>query len=96
LVAVRLLLVLLLAVIVLDYIRSLQTQLGGDDDDDDVPMEQEAKEVPRSNEPPFPAVYESGEDFEKAGDLKQEAADLSSSGDWAGGTSSPPCAMSSG
>jgi hypothetical protein len=74
----------LVAGIVLDYIKSLQSQLGGDDD---VPMEQEERAAPSatSNEPPFPAVYASGEDFEKAGDLKQEAADLASSGNWEGG-----------
>jgi hypothetical protein len=47
------------------------------------------------NEPPFPAVYESGDDIEKADNLKHEAAELSSSGDWEGGTSPPPCALTS-
>ena len=32
----------------------------------------------------FPPVYESGEDYDKAADAKQQAADLKSSGDWEG------------
>jgi tetratricopeptide (TPR) repeat protein len=32
----------------------------------------------------FPPVYVSGEDFDKAGDCKQEAADCKSSGNWEG------------
>jgi suppressor of tumorigenicity protein 13 len=35
-----------------------------------------------SGEAPFPPLYESGEDFDKASELKQEAADSKSSGDW--------------
>ena len=31
---------------------------------------------------PFPPIYESGDDFDKAGDLKMEAADLKSDGKW--------------
>jgi suppressor of tumorigenicity protein 13 len=42
------------------------------------------EEEDTSGEPAFPPLYESGEDFDKAGDLKQEAADLSSSGNWEG------------
>lgn len=62
----------------MDYIQSLESKLGVEET---VPMEEEEA----GGEPPFPAVYESGDDFEKAGDLKQRAADLKSSGDWEGG-----------
>jgi hypothetical protein len=48
-----------------------------------------------AEEPSFPAEYESGDDIEKADSLKHEAADLSSAGDWEGGTLSPQFALSS-
>jgi len=35
-----------------------------------------------SNEPEFPPLYESGEDFDKAAQFKMEAADLKSAGNW--------------
>jgi suppressor of tumorigenicity protein 13 len=35
-----------------------------------------------SGEAPFPPLYETGEDFDKASELKQEAADAKSNGDW--------------
>ena len=73
--------------VVTAYINDLRSQLGTEDDinieskdataaaADDVVME--------DAEPPFPALYSgTAEDFDKAGDLKQEAAELSSSGDW--------------
>lgn len=52
-------------------------------------------------EAPFPPLYESGEDFDKAGDLKMEAADLVSGGDYEGALekynaavlSAPPSAL---
>ena len=37
-----------------------------------------------TDEPPFPPMYESGDDFDKAGDLKMEASDLKSAGDFEG------------
>jgi suppressor of tumorigenicity protein 13 len=43
-------------------------------------IDEEADES--SSEPPFPPVYESGEDFDKAGDLKMEAADLVGDGNY--------------
>jgi suppressor of tumorigenicity protein 13 len=46
---------------------------GTDDDDDD-----------DGNEPPFPPMYESGDDFDKASDLKMAANDLKSNGDFDG------------
>lgn len=49
-------------------------------------MEQAETQEVDNSEPPFPPVYESGDNFETAGDLKQEAADLKSNGDWEGGT----------
>jgi suppressor of tumorigenicity protein 13 len=39
-------------------------------------------EEDESSEPQFPPVYESGEDFDKAGDLKMDAADLVSNGNY--------------
>jgi len=55
-------------------------QLKGEDmdEDDDAPPDLE------ESEPAFPPIYESGEDFDKAADFKQEAADLKSAGDWEG------------
>lgn len=47
----------------------------------------EAEEGPpeeESNEPPFPPIYESGEDYDKATEFKQEAADLKSDGNLEG------------
>lgn len=49
----------------------------------------------------FPPVYVSGEDFDKAGDCKQQAADFKSSGNWEGALakyteavlSAPPSAL---
>jgi len=35
-------------------------------------------------EPPFPPMYESGDDFDKAADLKMEASDLKGAGNYAG------------
>jgi len=42
----------------------------------------EAAEDDHGDEPPFPPVYESGDDFEKAGEFKMQAADLKSEGKW--------------
>lgn len=72
--------------IVQAYINELQSEiksLKGDDggsNDKDLPVDE--NEASTSSEPPFPPLYESGEDFEKAGDLKQEAAELFSNGDY--------------
>ncbi|KAL7564610.1 hypothetical protein ACA910_017952 [Epithemia clementina (nom. ined.)] len=66
-------------------IRDLKDKYGADDD---TPMatdeSQQEQEEQDDNGTPFPSMYESGEDFDKAGELKQEAADLKSSGDWEG------------
>ena len=35
-----------------------------------------------NDEPPFPAAYETGDDFEKASEFKMKAADLKSEGKW--------------
>jgi len=45
---------------------------GGSDED----------KMDEDGEPEFPPVYESGEDFDKAGDAKQQAADYKATGDW--------------
>jgi len=44
-------------------------------------VEAEAEEEP-SDEPPFPPVYESGDNFEKASEAKMQAADFKSDGKW--------------
>lgn len=77
--------------VVTSYINDLKSQLKGETDRgttdapeaDDMSVEDEEVEE-KSTEPPFPPLYESGEDFDKAGDLKQEAAESSSNGDWEG------------
>lgn len=68
------------------------TAAGGDDVDEDEdmpPLEEadddnnaEAAAAPDDDEADFPPLYESGEDYDKAADAKQQAADLKSSGDW--------------
>lgn len=58
--------------------------------DRDIPMATESQTATdddnNSDEPPFPPMYEQGgvEDFDKARDYKQEAADLKANGDWEG------------
>ena len=52
------------------------------------PQQQQDDEDNATNEPPFPPMYDSSssgaEDYDKAGDFKQEAADLKGNGDWQG------------
>lgn len=67
--------------IIESYIATLQAELRGEDPSAAAMDETEATS---SDEQPFPPLYESGEDYDQAGDLKQEAADLKSSGDWEG------------
>jgi tetratricopeptide (TPR) repeat protein len=62
-----------------------------EEDDDDAAMKQEEEEEEEeedvNDEPEFPPLYDAStgaEDFEKAGDLKQAAADLQADGDWQG------------
>jgi len=79
--------------VVTAYINDLRSQLGLEDDNEMKPEPEEeeeaAKEAPAEedemgDEPPFPPTYQEGDDFEKAADLKQKAADCKSSGDWDG------------
>ena len=51
------------------------------DDDVTMDMDKDEPEIAAPDEPPFPPTYESGEDYDKAGDAKQEAADLKSAGE---------------
>jgi suppressor of tumorigenicity protein 13 len=46
----------------------------------EIDIEPEERDLPGNDEPPFPPLYQSGEDYEKAGDLKQEAVDQKSAG----------------
>jgi tetratricopeptide (TPR) repeat protein len=50
---------------------------------DDAAMKQDDEDA-NGDEPAFPPLYDAsgGEDFDKAGDCKQEAADLQAAGDW--------------
>ena len=48
--------------------------------DSNIPMATE--DTPTSGGDDFPPVYQSGEDYDKAANAKQEAADLKSSGNW--------------
>mmetsp|Transcript_24355 Transcript_24355/g.45053 ORF Transcript_24355/g.45053 Transcript_24355/m.45053 type:complete len:461 (-) Transcript_24355:34-1416(-) len=41
-------------------------------------------EMEDEGEPPFPPMYETGDDFDKASNLKMEASDLKGAGDYAG------------
>jgi suppressor of tumorigenicity protein 13 len=74
--------------VVKSYIANLEKQVGGDAADDDMStQEEDAAPSPEAaaaaaGEPSFPPLYESGEDFDKAGDLKGEASEAKSSGDW--------------
>jgi suppressor of tumorigenicity protein 13 len=69
--------------VVTSYINDLLSQLkGGSTDEPEIDVMEEDEES--SAEPPFPPLFESGEDYDKAGNLKQEAAELSAAGDWEG------------
>lgn len=73
--------------IVQAYINELESELKslkGDSCCDQDHDKEAQPEEESSSEPPFPPLYESGEDFDKAGDLKQEASDLVSNGDFEG------------
>ena len=75
--------------VVTAYINDLRSQLGLEDDEMEPEPEEEAAEEAEEaddmgDEPPFPPVYQEGDDFDKAADLKQKAADCKSSGDWDG------------
>lgn len=76
--------VALLSDLVKAYIDELQTEIKSlkGDDDDNADRGMDVDEDESSSEPPFPPVYESGEDFDKAGDLKMEASDLVSNGNY--------------
>lgn len=73
--------------VVLAYIDELQSELKAfqgsstTTTEKDIPMDA-ADDEATNGEPPFPPLYQSGEDFDKAGDLKQEAAELVSNGDY--------------
>jgi len=71
---------LVFADVVQSYIDDLEQQLGLDQ----APATEQDDAEPASDEAPFPPLYESGEDYDTAGNLKQEAADLKSAGDWQG------------
>lgn len=70
--------------IVQAYIDELQSELKvlKGDNSSDRAVETEEDDV--TSEAPFPPLYESGEAFEKAGDLKMEASDLVSNGNYEG------------
>jgi suppressor of tumorigenicity protein 13 len=57
------------------------------DDDDDLPDLEEAAagtSPPEADPVDYPPVYESGEDYDRAGDEKQAASDRKDAGDWEG------------
>eukprot|EP00977_Amphora_coffeiformis_P018184 scaffold6271_cov171-Amphora_coffeaeformis.AAC.10 len=61
----------------IEDLKGEEEEAGGVDGDDSTPMD-------TTDGDDFPPVYESGEDYDKAGDAKQQAADLKASGDWEG------------
>jgi suppressor of tumorigenicity protein 13 len=63
------------------YIRDLETELADLRGDDVHPMDDMGADD-LGSEPPFPPLYSSGDDTDKAGDLKMQASDKKSENKW--------------
>lgn len=64
------------------YINKLQGVEEPSSNDESAAAKEPEEDL--GDEPPFPPVYESGDDFEAATSFKQEAADMKADGNWEG------------
>jgi suppressor of tumorigenicity protein 13 len=66
----------------LNELKELKGEEPAEEPMEEEPKEGEEKDEEMSDEPPFPPVYESGDDYDMASNLKQDAADFKSTGQW--------------